>query len=465
RSLYLYLHTVTFSLNASMAALVLSLLLLAMAGHSSAAWCVCKTGLSDDVLQKTIDYACGNGADCNPTHPKAPCFNPDNVRSHCNYAVNSFFQKKRQASGTCDFSGTATPTNSDPSYSGCTFPTSASGSGGSTTGTTNPKGNSTSTTLPGGNSPYSGTSTNGVFGNNSTGATGTGVNPDYTTESSAFALKNSSKLFTFLVLIASSGFREKSQEVRLRSSERKKKTKVVSCAPRKRSILMEDNGSGSETGSETTLPPSSSSSTDKSVTNYKKNNTKPCKICGSNEDDDDVRKCYKPHMWWLCEVCRTLPGVVEVKPEDSNETVLPNDSVSSSSSRVDARNSGNETSATNQPSQSEAHTTSPEASSTASINTSPEKKQADSNAPSDSESSKHLDFRDKKPCQICGSNAFDDFIMTCFKCRVTREHIYCAKVLFKAVPDVWLCEECRTSRGVIFINHDEASESNQQSDS
>ncbi|CAF1921338.1 hypothetical protein YC2023_020546 [Brassica napus] len=72
---------------------------------------------------------------------------------------------------------------------------------------------------------------------------------------------------------------------------------------------------------------------------------------------------------------------------------------------------------------------------------------------------------EKKPCQICGNNANDDFIMTCFKCRVTREHIYCAKVLFKAVPDMWLCEECRTSRGVIFINHDEASASNQQSDS
>ncbi|WZY79533.1 hypothetical protein YC2023_025917 [Brassica napus] len=91
-------------------------------------------------------------------------------------------------------------------------------------------------------------------------------------------------------------------------------------------------------------------------------------------------------------------------------------------------------------------------------------------------------YKDKKPCQICGSNAFDDFIMTCFKCRVTREHMYVLGfilllhltnnmdldlfvVLFKAVPDVWLCEECRTSRGVIFINHDEASESNQQSDS
>ncbi|CDY47016.1 BnaC02g42010D [Brassica napus] len=372
-----------------MAALVLSLLLLAMAGHSSAAWCVCKTGLSDDVLQKTIDYACGNGADCNPTHPKAPCFNPDNVRSHCNYAVNSFFQKKRQASGTCDFSGTATPTNSDPSYSGCTFPTSASGSGGSTTGTTNPKGNSTSTTLPGGNSPYSGTSTNGVFGNNSTGATGTGVNPDYTTESSAFALKNSRKLLTFLVLIASIdqrgkfGVREKShkQEVRLCSSSERERDehKICFLHPKKTIIFSslfllssQDNGSGSETGSETALPPSSSSSTEKSVTSYKKKNTKPCKICGSNEDDDDVIKCHEP-SWWLCEVCRTLPGVVEVKPEDSNETansVLPNDSVSSSSSRVDAQNSAYNSS------------------STASINTSPEKKRADSNAPSDSESSK-----------------------------------------------------------------------------
>ncbi|KAF2575783.1 hypothetical protein F2Q70_00000467 [Brassica cretica] len=86
-----------------------------MAGHSSASWCVCKTGISDSVLQNTLDYACGNGADCNPTHPKAPCFNPDNVRSHCSYAVNSFFQKKGQAPGTCDFSGTATPTNTDPS--------------------------------------------------------------------------------------------------------------------------------------------------------------------------------------------------------------------------------------------------------------------------------------------------------------------------------------------------------------
>ncbi|KAF3540597.1 hypothetical protein F2Q69_00025198 [Brassica cretica] len=88
-----------------------------------------------------------------------------------------------------------------------------------------------------------------------------------------------------------------------------------------------------------------------------------------------------------------------------------------------------------------------------------------SGSPSSTTEESVTNYKEKKPCQICGSNAFDNFIMTCFKCRVTREHIYCAKVLFKAVPDVWLCEECRTSRGVIFINHDEASASNQQSDS
>ncbi|XP_010423151.1 PREDICTED: PLASMODESMATA CALLOSE-BINDING PROTEIN 2-like isoform X2 [Camelina sativa] len=193
-----------------MAALVLYLLTLLMAGHSSASWCVCKTGLSDSVLQRTLDYACGNGADCNPTHPKGSCFNPDNVRAHCNYAVNSFFQKKGQASESCNFTGTATLTTTDPSYTGCAFPSSASGSSGSssssstvTPGKNSPKGSSSSSinTFPGGNSnsPYTGTPTTGLLGGNVTDATGTGFNPDYSTESSSFTLHNSySLLFTSL---------------------------------------------------------------------------------------------------------------------------------------------------------------------------------------------------------------------------------------------------------------------------
>lgn len=71
--------------------------------------------MSDAALQKTLDYACGAGADCNPIHQNGACYNPNTIRNHCNYAVNSYFQKKGQAQGSCDFSGTASGTSSDPS--------------------------------------------------------------------------------------------------------------------------------------------------------------------------------------------------------------------------------------------------------------------------------------------------------------------------------------------------------------
>uniref|UniRef100_A0A1J3K8C7 Plasmodesmata callose-binding protein 3 n=1 Tax=Noccaea caerulescens TaxID=107243 RepID=A0A1J3K8C7_NOCCA len=121
-----------------MVVVVLAVILLAMAGHSDGTWCVCREGLSEAMLQKTLDYACGAGADCGPIHQNGPCFQPNTVKSHCSYAVNSFFQKKGQSQGTCDFAGTATVSASDPSYTTCPFPASASGSGTTTPVTTTP---------------------------------------------------------------------------------------------------------------------------------------------------------------------------------------------------------------------------------------------------------------------------------------------------------------------------------------
>lgn len=83
--------------------------------EDAATWCVCKGDVSEKDIQKTLDYSCGAGADCLPTHQKGACFEPNTVISHCSYAANSFFQKSRQAAGSCDFSGTATTTNTDPS--------------------------------------------------------------------------------------------------------------------------------------------------------------------------------------------------------------------------------------------------------------------------------------------------------------------------------------------------------------
>ncbi|KAL2482067.1 PLASMODESMATA CALLOSE-BINDING PROTEIN 3 [Forsythia ovata] len=111
-----------------MAGLVFLLLILAMAAHSSATWCICKGGVSDALLQKTLDYACGNGADCSAIRQNGACFNPNTVRTHCNYAVNSYFQRKAQAPSSCDFAGTASIIKSDPSTAGCVYPTSTSAS-------------------------------------------------------------------------------------------------------------------------------------------------------------------------------------------------------------------------------------------------------------------------------------------------------------------------------------------------
>ncbi|KAK3149301.1 hypothetical protein QOZ80_3AG0215550 [Eleusine coracana subsp. coracana] len=106
---------------------------LALAGGSDGAWCVCRTDQPDTVLQKTLDYACGAGADCKPIlQSGGACFAPDTVRAHCSYAVNSFFQRNNQNQQACVFSGTTTLVTNDPSGNGCLYPASASAAGTST---------------------------------------------------------------------------------------------------------------------------------------------------------------------------------------------------------------------------------------------------------------------------------------------------------------------------------------------
>lgn len=79
-----------------------------------ATYCICKDGVGDQSLQKSIDYACGAGADCTQILQNGPCFQPNTVKDHCSYAVNSYFQRKGQVQGSCDFSGTAMPSQSPP---------------------------------------------------------------------------------------------------------------------------------------------------------------------------------------------------------------------------------------------------------------------------------------------------------------------------------------------------------------
>lgn len=151
------------------AALVLvAAVLLSSSALVASDFCVCRSDQSTAALQKTIDYSCGQGADCTEIQQTGACYNPNDVASHCSWAANSYFQKNRATGATCDFTGVATLSTADPSFSGCTFPSSASAAGTTTaTGTTTGTGTSTGTgtgtgTSTGTFSPGMGTGFNGT---------------------------------------------------------------------------------------------------------------------------------------------------------------------------------------------------------------------------------------------------------------------------------------------------------------
>ncbi|RDX79461.1 Plasmodesmata callose-binding protein 3, partial [Mucuna pruriens] len=161
-----------------MALLMYFVLFLALTGHSSALYCVCKDGVGDQALQKAIDYACGAGADCTPILQNGACYQPNTVKDHCNYAVNSYFQRKGQSQGTCDFAGAATSTQTPPtSASTCVYPSSPgnAGTGTTLTPTTNTPTGTPSTLTP--TTPTTGTGTSTGTGT----GTGTGTTTGTTT--------------------------------------------------------------------------------------------------------------------------------------------------------------------------------------------------------------------------------------------------------------------------------------------
>ncbi|KAL0737506.1 hypothetical protein Bca4012_013716 [Brassica carinata] len=113
------------------------LFLLALTGYSSATYCLCRDGVAEKDLQTSIDYACGVLGDCNQIHEKGPCYQPNNVKGHCDWAVNSYFQRARQVPGSCNFSGTATTSPNPPStvVTGCIYPSSPGNAGTGAPGT------------------------------------------------------------------------------------------------------------------------------------------------------------------------------------------------------------------------------------------------------------------------------------------------------------------------------------------
>ncbi|OMO89584.1 Glycoside hydrolase, family 17 [Corchorus capsularis] len=83
-------------------------------------FCIPKDAASSAQLQANLDYACGQ-VDCKPIQPGGPCYDPNTVKSHAAFAMNSYFQTHGASTASCDFSGSGQVTTTDPSYGSCKY--------------------------------------------------------------------------------------------------------------------------------------------------------------------------------------------------------------------------------------------------------------------------------------------------------------------------------------------------------
>ncbi|XP_057752137.1 glucan endo-1,3-beta-glucosidase 2-like [Arachis stenosperma] len=86
-------------------------------------YCVAKDDADPKMLQAGIDWACGPGkVDCSPLLQGQPCYEPDNVVAHANYAFDTYYHLMGRSSEACNFNQMATISTSNPSHGSCVFP-------------------------------------------------------------------------------------------------------------------------------------------------------------------------------------------------------------------------------------------------------------------------------------------------------------------------------------------------------
>lgn len=54
-------------------------------------WCIASQSATDDQLQAFIDFACGKIEACRYLQPGAVCYEPNTIRAHGSYILDSYY--------------------------------------------------------------------------------------------------------------------------------------------------------------------------------------------------------------------------------------------------------------------------------------------------------------------------------------------------------------------------------------
>ncbi|KAJ0035160.1 hypothetical protein Pint_24210 [Pistacia integerrima] len=86
-------------------------------------WCIVKPSMSDDQLQRNIDFCCTElPASCKDIEDGGSCYNPTNKVSNASVVMNIYYQIMGKHLHNCNFNNSGILVYDDPSVGSCVYP-------------------------------------------------------------------------------------------------------------------------------------------------------------------------------------------------------------------------------------------------------------------------------------------------------------------------------------------------------